>query len=96
MFSYFPDKYAKRVPPVKYFWNVLAVCKPEKYKEVLTRKLKEVKDKRGLGDVKITMTEEMKNLFNNIDPTTQLNALCTLKSRPEKQPRTGRWRNAPR
>ena len=79
--KYFPDKFLKRVPPVKYFWHVLAVEKTNVYKEILQKKLKELKEKRGTAEEKIRMSNDMKALFESLDSTVLLDTLCKIKSK---------------
>lgn len=64
---FFPDKFKKAVPPKDYFWSVIAILKPDIYRNLIE------KAKHRLGDLKkvinnnIILTEEANKVFEEFD-----------------------------
>ena len=78
-FRYLPEKFRKRTPPTKYFWQLYAKIHPQKFKETVDSQVKKFTSE-AKADTKITITEEFSTLMKRIaDKPDDLVVLSCLK-----------------
>ena len=64
-FVYFPEKFKKRTPTAKFFWQVYAKIHPQLFKRKVEEQIQKYK-KQAKADTKIQITEEFKGLMVNV------------------------------
>lgn len=76
---HFPDKFYKGVTPKSYFWQVLAIKKPNDYEKLLSSARDRIINCRRLTRNNIIMTDEALSIFDKFTDES-LNLLGKLTS----------------
>ena len=77
---YFPDIFHKRTPPREYFWKVFSVIRNDKYEELVSGKIDDLKLKRKIKPDTFAITPDAQRILGRFTDEGNLSLLGKITS----------------